>query len=390
MNKIKTKKVKSKKEKKWIICDVIFLIICFIITMHNSSNKDIELVIEALKGNNIFVVLYIIYLFIMSFIFKVFFKCFWLIVIYLAVRISRMKVIKENNKYEVIDNIEYYRDRFKGITPAEISMLADLEIETKKDISATILDMYQRQILDFEENNIIIKDETKANRDSEKELLEMIKENNFTMSSIEHWKKTCIEEAKKDGYILEKKKDGKGPNFSKNTKIVNIAAKIFIISLLIGVVYVMLPQSQSTLNALDNIGSTNVSNDIIIKNLIDASPLIITESFTIYSLLILILTPFYRWVRKIFYKTIEVDDRYERTKEGNRLAEQIIGIKNYLHDFSNLKEKEKESIVLWEDFLIYAVVLEENELVRKDIYQYKNVNINVIEYIRKTYDINMD
>ena len=38
----------------------------------------------------------------------------------------------------------------------------------------------------------------------------------------------------------------------------------------------------------------------------------------------------------------------------------------------------------------YAVVLEENELVRKDIYQYKNVNINVIEYIRKTYDINMD
>lgn len=390
MNKIKTKKVKSKKEKKWIICDVIFLIICFIITMHNSSNKDIELVIEALKGNNIFVVLYIIYLFIMSFIFKVFFKCFWLIVIYLAVRISRMKVIKENNKYEVIDNIEYYRDRFKGITPAEISMLADLEIETKKDISATILDMYQRQILDFEENNIIIKDETKANRDSEKELLEMIKENNFTMSSIEHWKKTCIEEAKKDGYILEKKKDGKGPNFSKNTKIVNIAAKIFIISLLIGVVYVMLPQSQSTLNALDNIGSTNVSNDIIIKNLIDASPLIITESFTIYSLLILILTPFYRWVRKIFYKTIEVDDRYERTKEGNRLAEQIIGIKNYLRDFSNLKEKEKESIVLWEDFLIYAVVLEENELVRKDIYQYKNVNINVIEYIRKTYDINMD
>ena len=61
-----------------------------------------------------------------------------------------------------------------------------------------------------------------------------------------------------------------------------------------------------------------------------------------------------------------------------------------MHDFSNLKEKEKESIVLWEDFLIYAVVLEENELVRKDIYHYKNVNINVIEYIRKTYDINMD
>ena len=390
MNKIKTKKVKSKKEKKWIICDVIFLIICFIITMHNSSNKDIELVIEALKGNNIFVVLYIIYLFIMSFVFEVFFKCFWLIVIYLAVRISRMKVIKENNKYEVIDNIEYYRDRFKRITPAEISMISDLEIETKKDISATILDMYQRQILDFEENNIIIKDETKANRDSEKELLEMIKENNFTMSSTEHWKKTCIEEAKKDGYILEKKKDSKGPNFSKNTKTVNVAAKIFIISMLIGVVYVMLPQSQSTLNKLNNMGSTDVSNDIIIKNLIDASPLIITESFTIYSLLILILTPFYRWVRKIFYKTIEVDDRYERTKEGNRLAEQIIGIKNYLHDFSNLKEKEKESIVLWEDFLIYAVVLEENELVRKDIYQYKNVNINVIEYIRKTYDINMD
>ena len=84
--------------------------------------------------------------------------------------------------------------------------------------------------------------------------------------------------------------------------------------------------------------------------------------------------------RKI-YKVIEKGGMYERTKEGKILVEQIIGIKNYIHDFSLLSEKEKEDISLWEDFLIYAVVLEENKDIIDDICNYKNIRFNIISEI---------
>ena len=45
------------------------------------------------------------------------------------------------------------------------------------------------------------------------------------------------------------------------------------------------------------------------------------------------------------------------------MVEQIAGIKNYIHDFGLLSEKDKEYVVLWNDFLIYVVLLEENESV---------------------------
>ena len=44
-------------------------------------------------------------------------------------------------------------------------------------------------------------------------------------------------------------------------------------------------------------------------------------------------------------------------------------------------QKEKEDISLWEDFLIYAVVLEENKDIIDDICNYKNIRFNIISEI---------
>ena len=107
----------------------------------------------------------------------------------------------------------------------------------------------------------------------------------------------------------------------------------------------------------------------------------------IISFFIILGTPIYRWMKRKIYKVIEKGGMYERTKEGKILVEQIIGIKNYIHDFSLLSEKEKEDISLWEDFLIYAVVLEENKDIIDDICNYKNIRFNIIseilEWIKK-------
>lgn len=62
-----------------------------------------------------------------------------------------------------------------------------------------------------------------------------------------------------------------------------------------------------------------------------------------------------------------------RTEAGELLTAQISGLKNFLRDYSNLSMAEKEHLLLWDDFLIYAVVLEENERIVEDIFHMKNL-----------------
>lgn len=63
---------------------------------------------------------------------------------------------------------------------------------------------------------------------------------------------------------------------------------------------------------------------------------------------------------------------WTRTDAGNEMAECIYGMKNFIHDFSNLSEEHKEQVVLWDDYLVYAVVLEENQQIVKEIMKRRN------------------
>lgn len=143
-------------------------------------------------------------------------------------------------------------------------------------------------------------------------------------------------------------------------------------------------RGESELEILEN--NPNV-REAYIKTISNAGPIMILSTIMIISFFILIGTPIYRKVRRKIYYKIEVNNRYERTKEGEILVEQIAGIKNYIHDFSLLSEKDKENIALWEDFLIYAVVLEENETIINNIYSYRNINSNILNNIKRIIDV---
>jgi uncharacterized membrane protein len=57
-----------------------------------------------------------------------------------------------------------------------------------------------------------------------------------------------------------------------------------------------------------------------------------------------------------------------RTKKGEILNEKLEGLKNYLKDFSNMHEMEEESLTLWEDYLIYSVIFNQNTKIIKNIW----------------------
>ena len=58
---------------------------------------------------------------------------------------------------------------------------------------------------------------------------------------------------------------------------------------------------------------------------------------------------------------------YIRTKKGEILNENLEGLKNCLKDFSTLHEKDENSLTLWEDYLIYSVIFNQNTKIIKNI-----------------------
>ena len=91
---------------------------------------------------------------------------------------------------------------------------------------------------------------------------------------------------------------------------------------------------------------------------------------TVFSIIILLaITVLYSNLFKISYfiTSILCGTKYERTDLGNQLSEKINAMKNFIHDFTRLSEAEKNSIIIWDEFLCYAIALEENESIIKEI-----------------------
>jgi uncharacterized membrane protein len=59
-------------------------------------------------------------------------------------------------------------------------------------------------------------------------------------------------------------------------------------------------------------------------------------------------------------------------KKAMELNEKMNGLKNFLKDFSILHERNSEELKIWKDYLIYSVVFEQNEEVKKEILEMVN------------------
>ena len=148
--------------------DILVVAICIFRCLKNYSFfKEGFQAFKAI-GNSSFISILLFFYLIWLFILYIIVKNFLILAIYLAYRIPKKRILKHNTKYEVIDNIDYFRDRFNNITPSEISLLTDLEIETKKDLAASILNLYNKKLISFDnKKKMIIKKD--ANTDNLKE-----------------------------------------------------------------------------------------------------------------------------------------------------------------------------------------------------------------------------
>lgn len=78
---------------------------------------------------------------------------------------------------------------------------------------------------------------------------------------------------------------------------------------------------------------------------------------------------------KLIEQIIYFNKNYTRTIKGNELLNKAYALKNYLKDYSLIKNRTEEEIVLWEDYLIYAIILDVNVKVKDEIIEKYSNNI---------------
>ena len=264
--------------------------------------------------------------------------CYFIISIFLKILNSGRIVINFNK--------DYIRDLPKQCSPAISSLIYDLKIDVYKDYTATILYLCTKKYIELvkDEETYKIKIAKQQNYADlgrcEKYVLDIIKDKNKFDEN--QFKKEIIKEAQEKELITNKK-------HNKKTKIALILILI-------------------------------VSSLIITYNI---SKLVFT--FLICILGAIALAGYMIIIEKNENQIIldVVDTEYIRTKEGKNMALLLKGLKRYIREYTLIKDKEIDYIQILENYIPYALVLDEadtieefiknNEEYRELIYNRKSV-----------------
>ena len=282
----------------------------------------------------------------------------------------------------VVHDIDYYRDKLDGFSPTLISLLMDLRIETEKDLAATLLRLEMNGVIQLAEDEVtvLIKDLSILNN-GDYALVEILKDKGVLQSKdlkarLRPWENAAISDALASPYFK--------PPEQMRMKSFLPGCVTPIISCVLLFVTIFSKTVQHGLDVLDTIttsGMTEAEAIQVIANDPQAVLAIVLMFIDIALFFIVFLSPILFFIY-VAVKSTAANNRLKRSELGNEAMECIYGLKNFIHDFSNLAEATKEQVVLWDDFLIYAVVLEENELVLKEILQRRDINTDILKWRR--------
>lgn len=300
-----------KKKKNLKICFGIYIILSLISCCFN--------ILEELALNNIsfnysfggMIIFSIVILFISSLL--VIIGHIPIIIIYIAFRVGRRKANKGKlSKIDYKNENIYFRDILKGYSSAELSYLDSFNINEVNNIAATLLGLQLKGVieLDQQEDKIIIKEHKTKLNSSETYIINNIKNgklNNFeSLNYTDLVKKDALE----SGLL-------KQTRMNKKTlvKIIIVNTILFFASFLLGMfLFFNTTNSNQMGNSLTIVG--------IVLIMIAA---IIIVPFSIF----LIIT----------YVLKSITNSYKRTSVGEEINIKLEGLKNYIKEYSLLKEK---------------------------------------------------
>lgn len=258
-------------------------------------------------------------------------KMFHLTIIYIGIRIAYKKYNRE--KLESIDfkNDSYYREIISKYSPGVLSYVDNFKLE-EKDIVATLMSLELKKKIKIEDKIKLVDENEENLEENEKYILDKIKNNKIKDINILTFEKKVISDCINDG-LLEEKTDIK----KKIIKKILICVLIYAL-LIIG--FNFLPMAFN-----------NIQSDNWIVLLLPAM-IIIFFAMVIFPFTTIVYIRSYYFMNKL--------NPYIRNKKAKDINLKLEGLRNYIKDYSLLGQKDHKDIIIWDNYLIYSVMLGQN------------------------------
>ena len=320
----------------------------------------------------------------------------WIIVVYFAkmilnsIRVRKNAIIKRNEEYI------YYRGDLNKVSPSVIMFASTFNVDIKKSISATILKLKLTGYIKENSNSYIYTNKDISNLlESEKMVLNLIINNYFDKNN---YKEVVKQETLDNKYIV---KNRGGIPFRILKIIVAICMPIMVfafsawLSEYIFENYRVYPEDDGhtyiILNNEDEIEQLYYEevkdiNDYYHRTMLDGTYIsynyseiradkfeysVVRKAFFLNLITAVIISFFGVLVLISLYIVIDqikyINKNYRRTIKGKKLLNKAYALKNYLKDYSLIKDRTEEELILWEYYLVYAVVLGVNAKIEDQI-----------------------
>lgn len=282
------------------------------------------------------------------------------------IRNAKLKV-----KSQYVDLITMNREINADYSPALLSYLYNFKLEPKKDILATVLNLYNKGIMEIKHGNngyIFVPNENidlgKLTED-EKYIYYTLVSNEKREFSSDIWKKIVI-----DTY---NKKFGTKKIYKKITDYQIMKINLIITLAITILLFIVFPLDDPAFNWFIKFGFFVLGNIFIFLPI-----MIITGVFFEYML------PNFRAVRKKLNQ-----NEYEELSKW-------IKFERFMKDYTLINERKLDEIIIYEKYIPYAMVLNinkeyENEDVKYFVKNYmKNIKRNIGSHIDKELNKKMD
>ncbi len=319
----------------------------------------------------------------------------WIITIYYSRGILKKIKVRKNAKLK--GTIDYYRDDLDKISPNIIMFTSTYDVDYKKSVASTILKLKLIGYIKEKGKRFeIINKDTSELLESEKMVLDLIKTGNLDKSNYRH---TIEKEVISKKYV------------KKNSNVLVTLIKIVLVILtniymykasialddyvfdnyhIITEVrdnkrYIKLEKEEDIEKLYNEVKDESVyygemfdykdgrrmsyNYSMIRSNALKYSVVrkaVILNILVPVSIVVCFISSFVV-LYIIVDLLININKKYRRTLKGKELLNKAYGLKNFLKDFSLIKNRKEKELVLWEYYLIYASILGVNVKINDEV-----------------------
>ena len=250
------------------------------------------------------------------------------IVYIIYINVKEIKIIENRfiKEYDNTKDYDYYRDKVDNYSPGLLMYLKNNDFDFNKVFVAILINLYNKKYINFNDNKIVIINNDWENLSKDEVyILESIKSNNL---------KYAFKDKKNRKYLKRLIKD----ELKKYYLIKNIITKKYdkFFNIVFSILFILL----FTISLLNFIGNDHNNTFDFIFSL-----LLYGLSFVVG----VISSNIYNYFKK---------NSYRRSEKAIEIAVKLECIKKYIIDFSILKDRNINEVELWDDYIIYTVMLD--------------------------------